>query len=67
MAWSQESEERSRLAVSQSGHGSRAMLEPDMEVMHSTESRLPVVQVLGSYIMRWFDWSIGVDVATISI
>jgi hypothetical protein len=43
----QESAERSRLAVSQSGHGSRVMLEPDMEVTHSSESRLPPLQVLG--------------------
>lgn len=42
----QESEERSRLAISQTGHGSRGKLEPDMEAMHPSQSRLPALQVV---------------------
>nr|XP_024398666.1 uncharacterized protein LOC112293458 isoform X2 [Physcomitrium patens] len=40
-----ESEERSRLAMSQSSHGSRLKVEPDMDVMNSGQTRLPPVQV----------------------
>lgn len=46
----QESEERSRLAVSQSGHGSRVMLEPDNELVHSTQLRSPALQVLEGFV-----------------
>jgi hypothetical protein len=46
---SQESEERSRLAVSQSDQG-----QPNIEMMHSTQSTLPALQVLEGFITRFF-------------